>query len=157
MAKAFARSGCSRIAITDINKKLLDSTRDEILKINPQAQITSRDGDISDEDFVNSFVADIRKTYSRLDYAVNCAGVLGQNLRSHETKTETFDWITNVNYKGTWLSSRAALTQMLEQQPLPEHPKQRGAVVNIASQLGLVARPNAGELSILDGLVEALS
>lgn len=145
MAKAFARAGCSRIAITDINKKWLDDTRDAILAINPKAQITSSDGDISDEDFVNSFVADVRKTYSRLDYAVNCAGVLGQNLRSHETTTKTFDWITNVNYKGTWLSSRAALTHMLEQKPLPEHPKQRGAVVNIASQLGIVARPNAGE------------
>ncbi|KAK8041859.1 hypothetical protein PG993_006382 [Apiospora rasikravindrae] len=123
VAKAFARSGCSRIAITDINKKSLDSTRDAILQIHPKAQITSRDGDISDEVFVNSFVADIAKTFSRVDYAVNCAGILGENLRSHETKTSAFDLITK--------------------EPLPDHPKQRGAVVNIASQLGVVARPNA--------------
>ncbi|KAK8048364.1 Carbamoyl-phosphate synthetase- large subunit- ATP-binding protein [Apiospora phragmitis] len=128
VAKAFARSGCSRIAITDINKKSLDSTRDAILDINPKTQITSREGDISDEGFVNSFVADISKTFSRLDYA---------------TKTSAFDLITKVNYKGTWLSSRAALSQMLQQGPLSSHPKQRGAVVNIASQLGVVARPNA--------------
>ncbi|KAK8090271.1 hypothetical protein PG997_005232 [Apiospora hydei] len=145
VAKAFARSGCSRIAITDINKKSLDSTRDAILKINPKAQINSRDGDISDEDFVNSFVADISKTFSRVDYAVNCAGILGENLRSHETKASAFDLINKVNYKGTWLSSRAALSRMLQQEPLSEHPRQRGAVVNIASQLGVVARPNAGE------------
>lgn len=145
MAKAFARSGCSRIAITDINKKSLESTRDAILEINPRAQITSRDGDISDEGFVDSLVAGISKSFARLDYAVNCAGILGENLRSHETKTSAFDLITKVNYKGTWLSSRAALSQMLQQQPLSEHPRQRGAVVNIASQLGVVARPNAGK------------
>ncbi|KAK8114798.1 hypothetical protein PG999_006867 [Apiospora kogelbergensis] len=143
VAKAFARSGCSRIAITDINKKSLESTRDAILEINPRAQITSRDGDISDEGFVDSLVAGISKSFARLDYAVNCAGILGENLRSHETKTSAFDLITKVNYKGTWLSSRAALSQMLQQQPLSEHPRQRGAVVNIASQLGVVARPNA--------------
>lgn len=32
---------------------------------------------------------------------------------------------------------------MIKQQPLSEHPEQRGAVVNIASQLGIVARPTA--------------
>ena len=36
---------------------------------------------------------------------------------------------------------------MLKQQPLAEQPKQRGAIVNIASQLGLVARPGAGEFN----------
>ncbi|KAL9942250.1 hypothetical protein ACHAO5_008147 [Verticillium nonalfalfae] len=32
---------------------------------------------------------------------------------------------------------------MLEQEALAEHPRQRGAIVNIASQLGIVARPAA--------------
>jgi hypothetical protein len=36
----------------------------------------------------------------------------------------------------------------LRQEPLEEHPKQRGSIVNIASQLGVVARPGAGELVI---------
>lgn len=143
VAKGFARSGCSRIAITDINKKTLDSTRDAILEINPQAQVTSREGDISDESFVASFVGDISKTFSRLDYAVNCAGILTEALRSTETPVSIFDRVTNVNYRGTWLSSRAALDQMLKQKPLPDHPDQRGAIVNIASQLGIVARPSA--------------
>lgn len=34
---------------------------------------------------------------------------------------------------------------MLKQEPLKEQPKQRGAIVNIASQLGIVARPGAGQ------------
>ncbi|RYP55477.1 hypothetical protein DL769_010144 [Monosporascus sp. CRB-8-3] len=145
IAKGFARSGCPRIAITDINKKALDSTRDAILDINPKVQVTSRDGDVSDEKFVDSLARDISKSFSRLDYAVNCAGILGNDLRSTEMDVSAFDKINSVNYKGTWLSSRVAIAQMLRQQPLPGHPELRGAVVNIASQLGIVARPGAGE------------
>jgi NAD(P)-dependent dehydrogenase (short-subunit alcohol dehydrogenase family) len=88
-------------------------------------------------------VGDISQDFSRLDYAVNCAGILSESLRSTEMPVSMFDRITNINYRGSWLSSRAALSQMLRQQPLPEHPDLRGAVVNIASQLGIVARPGA--------------
>lgn len=145
VAKGFARSGCSRIAITDLNRKSLADTQDAILQISPKAQIVSQEGDISDEGFVNSFVRDVAKTFSRIDYSVSCAGILGESLRSHETPTAAFDLITNVNYKGTWLASRAVLSHMLKQAPHEEHPEQRGAIVNIASQLGVVARPAAGK------------
>ncbi|KAJ0104422.1 short-chain dehydrogenase reductase [Diaporthe amygdali] len=143
VARGFARSGCWRIAITDLNRKSLADTRDAILQIDPKAQIVSREGDIADEGFVNSFVRDVAKRFSRIDYAVSCAGILGQSLRSHETSTAAFDLITNVNYKGSWLASRAVLSHMLRQKPHEDHPGQRGAIVNIASQLGVVARPAA--------------
>lgn len=59
---------------------------------------------------------------------------------------EDFDRINSVNYRGCWLSSRAEIKQMLKQEPLPTHdgrPGNRGAIVNIASQLGIVGRPGA--------------
>lgn len=144
MAKAFAAAGCSRIAITDINKSSLEDTRRAISGLNPDATVHAIEGDISDQEFVTSFVQSVTTAFSRVDYSVQCAGILGAALRSHETPVEDFDRINNINYKGTWLTSRAALGQMIQQQPLPGHPKQRGAVVNIASQLGVVARPAAG-------------
>lgn len=145
VARAFAKSGCSKFAITDINRDSLVRTRDDIMSINPKAHITYRAGDVSDESFVNFLMAEVTKSFRRVDYAVNCAGILGNDLRSTETPVASFDAITNVNYKGTWLTSRAALGQMLSQEPLAEHPGQRGTVVNIASQLGIVARPGAGK------------
>lgn len=144
MAKAFAAAGCSRIAITDINKNTLIETRHAISQLNPNTTVHSVEGDISDPDFVTSFVQGVTGAFSRIDYSVQCAGILGAAQRSHETPIQDFDKITNINYRGTWLTSRAALGQMLGQEPLPGHPKQRGAVVNIASQLGIVARPAAG-------------
>lgn len=145
VARAFARSGCTRIAITDLNPETLMQTQVSILKISPQAQVLGVDGDISDESFVTKLAAQVAKKFSRLDYAVNCAGILGPSLRSHETPVDVFDRINKVNYRGSWLCSRAALGLMLKQEPLDEHPEQRGSIVNIASQLGIVARPSAGK------------
>lgn len=92
---------------------------------------------------------------NRIDYAVNCAGILGPPLRSHEVAPEQFDRINGVNYRGSWLVSRAVLGRMVAQEAVVRGPTwgggrgwgERGCVVNIASQLGIVARPEAGEFS----------
>lgn len=143
MARAFARAGCSRLAVTDINKDSLGETRSAILDINPEAQVLVIDGDISEELFVQLLVDAVVAKFERIDYTVQCAGVLGKHLRSHETPVQEFDRINNVNYRGSWLVSRQVLGHMVKQEPLSQHPKQRGAIVNIASQLGFVAKTGA--------------
>jgi NAD(P)-dependent dehydrogenase (short-subunit alcohol dehydrogenase family) len=143
VAKAFAAAGCTRIALTDYNEKTLQQTYDAVSTINPKAKIWSSVGDISDPNYVTSLVGGTIKAFSRIDYSVHCAGILGAAQRSHETSIEDFDRVNNVNYRGTWMVSRAALAQMIRQEALVEHPKQRGAIVNVASQLGIIARPGA--------------
>lgn len=102
-------------------------------------------GDIADEGFVDSFTDEVTSKFSRLDYAVNCAGVLGgKPVKAVEMTMDAFDRLNNINYRGSWLSSRAQLRNMLKQEPLSEQPGQRGSIVNIASQLGIVSRPGAG-------------
>lgn len=149
-AKAFAVAGCQSIAITDLNHASLEQTRQSILAASPQVQILMTAGDIADESFVESFMSEVVRKFGRLDYGVNCAGILGEGRRSTETTTDTFDHINGVNYRGCWMSSRAQIKQMLGQDPLPSHDPgrspQRGAVVNIASQLGIVGRPSARKL-----------
>ncbi|PWY90829.1 oxidoreductase [Aspergillus heteromorphus CBS 117.55] len=147
VAKSFASTGCERIAITDLNLNSLDQTRQAILASHPQARLVIKAGDISDESFVESFIDEVVASFGRVDYAVNCAGILGDALRSTETPTAIFDQINNVNYRGSWLCSRAELGQMVRQDPLASHDPtrapQRGAIVNVASQLGIVGRPSA--------------
>lgn len=102
----------------------------------------------------------IKKTvekWGRVDYAVNAAGVIGNNARSTSTTSSQFDLINSINYRGAWLCSRSELAQMLKQEPLPTHdgrPGDRGSIVNIASQLGIVGRPNARESSFLAEISE---
>ncbi|PYH48758.1 SDR family NAD(P)-dependent oxidoreductase [Aspergillus saccharolyticus JOP 1030-1] len=147
VAKGFALSGCDRIAITDLNPSSLNNTKEAIHAASPDVRLFVQAGDISDESFVDSFIGAVVSEFGRLDYAVNCAGVLGDALRSTETSTEVFDRINNINYRGSWLCSRAELKQMIKQDPLPSHgparEPQRGAIVNIASQLGIVGQPGA--------------
>lgn len=145
VAKGFARSGCSRIAITDINSDTLKQTKDAILCIDSSIKVFDRAGDVADEGFVDSFTDEVASKFSRLDYAVNCAGVLGgKPVKAVEMTMDAFDRLNNINYRGSWLSSRAQLRNMLRQEPLVEQPGQRGSIVNIASQLGIVSRPGAG-------------
>lgn len=100
------------------------------------------------DDQIESMVQAAVSKWGRVDYAVNAAGVIGNNDRSTNTSSQQFDLINGINYRGCWLSSRAELAQMLKQEPLPTHdgrPGNRGSIVNIASQLGVVSRPNARE------------
>lgn len=84
-------------------------------------------------------------------------GILSNNQKSHETSPADFDRINGVNYRGCWLTSRAEITQMLQQEPLATHdgrPGNRGSIVNFASQLGIVGRPAAGQFSSFAELTE---
>jgi NAD(P)-dependent dehydrogenase (short-subunit alcohol dehydrogenase family) len=145
VAKGFARSGCMRIAITDIKSDTLKQTKDAIRSIDASIEVFDQAGDIADEQFVDSFTDEVTSKFSRLDYAVNCAGVLGgKPVKAVDMTMEAFDRLNDINYRGSWLSSRAQLRNMLKQEPLSEQPRQRGSIVNIASQLGIVARPGAG-------------
>ena len=130
-----------------MNEESLEKTRDAISMAYPKVQLIAQPGDVADDQFGESFISKVAKAFGRVDYAVNCAGVLGVPMRSTETSLAEFDRLNNINYRGCWLSSRAQLKQMLAQDSLPNHdptrPAQRGAVVNIASQLGIVSRSNA--------------
>ncbi|RVX67180.1 hypothetical protein B0A52_08614 [Exophiala mesophila] len=146
-AFAFAAEGCTRIAITDLKAELLHQTTEKIKALNGSAEVLSVTGDVTDSKFVESFMKSVVEKFGRIDYAVNCAGILGKDQRSGEMDISSFDAINNVNYRGCWISSRAQLQVMVQQEPLPSNkpgrPGSRGAIVNIASQLGIVSRPNA--------------
>jgi NAD(P)-dependent dehydrogenase (short-subunit alcohol dehydrogenase family) len=143
IACAFARAGCARLVLTDIRRDPLDVVRREISEVNSQTEVLILEGDIGDEGFIKTLIGETQERFSRLDYVVNCAGVLGPDLRSADTTVDAFDLVQRVNVRGTWLCSRAAVGQMLKQDTLPAHGEMRGAIVNIASQLGIVARAGA--------------
>lgn len=96
---------------------------------------------------MDNFVDAAVESFSRIDYAVNCAGILDPSMtRSAETPVAAFERVNNVNYKGCWISARAEIRHMLKQGPLEDADarSERGAIVNVASQLGLVGRSASG-------------
>jgi len=147
-AISFAREGCLKIVLADCNATGLSKTKDLISSTAPNAQVLIQVTDVTKGEQLDQLLEVAVAHFGRVDYAVNGAGVLSNNQKSHETSPEEFDRINSINYRGCWLSSRAEIKQMLTQEPLKTHDGRkgnRGSVVNIASQLGIVGRPAARE------------
>lgn len=154
IAHALIRAGCTKLILTDVNYTTLQSTSLSLKALVDDApnsaSVLTVPGDISDPAFVDRLFGQIRSIFGRLDYAVNCAGIIGDNKPSTESNLEAFDRVNGVNYRGLWICSRKELEMMKGQQVRERDGyggvrRQRGAIVNIASQLGIVGRPNARE------------
>jgi NAD(P)-dependent dehydrogenase (short-subunit alcohol dehydrogenase family) len=85
--------------------------------------------DVRDPDAVAAAVAEVARAHGGIDVLVNAAGIeLVADLAS--TSVDDWDRVQQVNVRGSFLTIRAAL---------PWLESSRGSVVNVASQLALVA------------------
>jgi 2-deoxy-D-gluconate 3-dehydrogenase len=75
------------------------------------------------------------RRYGDLDSIVTCAGV-EKHGPAHEFEEADFDWIMDVNLKGTWLSARSAVRAMIK-------AGHGGTVVMIGSINSIVGNPGA--------------
>ena len=89
-------------------------------------------------DDVQDLVAHVVSRHNRLDVIVNNAAI-GDGGRLTETSEAIWDRTMAVNLKGVFFGCKAAVQQMLKQEP---HGEVRGRIVNISSQHGMIASPN---------------
>jgi NAD(P)-dependent dehydrogenase (short-subunit alcohol dehydrogenase family) len=89
--------------------------------------------DVAIENDVRSLVEKTVDRYGRLDYAVNNAGIGEKMTPLVEQTSEKFDQIMNTNVRGTWLSMKYEIPEMIK--------NGGGAIVNISSGAGLVGYP----------------
>jgi NAD(P)-dependent dehydrogenase (short-subunit alcohol dehydrogenase family) len=89
--------------------------------------------DVLDAVAVGAAVAAVVTAAGRLDGVVHAAGVAGGGP-VHVLSDEEWDRVVGVNLKGTFVVSRAALAQMLQQDRIDG---ERGAIVNLASIEGI--------------------
>ncbi|WP_333064426.1 MULTISPECIES: SDR family NAD(P)-dependent oxidoreductase [unclassified Microcoleus] len=90
--------------------------------------------DVTKEADVKAIVDKTVDVFGRLDIAFNNAGMGGENSSLIEQTEAEYDRTMNVNVKGVWLSMKYEIAQMLKQGS--------GAIVNMASAVGVVALPN---------------
>jgi NAD(P)-dependent dehydrogenase (short-subunit alcohol dehydrogenase family) len=88
--------------------------------------------DVAHLDQIFRAVEDTVARFRRLDILVNNAGIAPGNL-AENVREEDFDLTLAVNLKGTFFASQAAGRVMIRQQ--------RGRIINLSSQAGLVALP----------------
>ena len=85
--------------------------------------------DVTSEDDWAAAVKKVTDRYGKLDILVNNAGVSARGT-IEETSVEDWDRVMEINAKGVFLGTRAAIPEMRK--------AGGGSIVNISSQLGLV-------------------
>jgi len=102
--------------------------------------------DVSDEAAVDGAFGEIRARYGRLDILVNSAGIAGRNP-VHETSVTDWMRILDVNVKGSFLCSKAALPLM-----------GRGAsIIQLSSVTGITGVRSRAAYSSAKGALVALT
>ena len=129
-ARLFADEGATA-AIAELNAEGAARVAGEIREAGGSAMVTSVD--VTDNDSCAAAVDAVVDEFGRVDVLVNSAGV-GARRASDMTYEERWQFVIDVNLKGTVLMARHAVDQMKEQGS--------GAVVNIASIRGLIGYPD---------------
>ena len=131
LAQAFAQAGAN-VAICATNRATLDAAAQTLTPFGGKVftQVVNVASAEECENFVNSTV----KEFGSLDVLVNNAGITKDNLTVRMSE-EDWDAVLNVNLKGTFLMSKAALKVMFK--------KRSGNIVNISSVVGEMG--NAGQ------------
>lgn len=148
--EAFARAGYSVVflcrARTDAAEALTAQLRAE------GCDVAWRQCDVADGEAVRRTFADILRTYHRVDVLVNNAAIALIRLFT-DTDEAAWDRVFDVNVKGVYHCTQAALPSMLD--------RQCGAIVNVSSMWGEVgasceAAYSASKAAVI-GLTKALA
>ena len=152
MALAFAAGG-AHVVIGDVRREPREGGEPTDELISDRA--TFVETDVSRSADADGLIAAATRIDGRLDAIVNNAVLAGpHNKGILETSDEDWDMMMGVGLRGVFLCCRAALRQMLTQEPVAEA---RGRILNISSQVGLIGVPGCSAYCTLKGGVIALT
>ncbi len=130
-AQLFASEG-ARIVVADLSDENAAQAVEKIAEAGGEA--TSVSGDVSVNQDAERMVVRAVESYGRIDVVVNSVGVNSRNAAPPgASDEEVWDRIIDVNLKGTYLISYHAVPEMKK--------TGGGAIVNVASIMGLVGYP----------------
>jgi len=130
IAQALSAAGAA-LVLSDIAADVHD-TASEISDSGGRA--VSIVGNVTQMADCEAMVAKALKSFGRLDILINNAGITKDNLVARMSE-EDWDAVVNINLKGTFLCTKAAIKPMMKQRS--------GKIINIASVIGLMG--NAGQ------------
>ncbi|MED5415725.1 MAG: SDR family NAD(P)-dependent oxidoreductase [Candidatus Latescibacterota bacterium] len=96
--------------------------------------------DISQEEEVDRAFAQVIDEFGGLDILVNNAGIVGMDTPVHDLQVADWDRVLDINLKGTYLCSRAAVRHMI--------PEKSGVIVSMASISGKEGNANMAPYSV---------
>lgn len=131
---AMARS----LAAYGVNLALIDKDAERLVNPGEKSRAVNYAIDITREEEVRQTVESIGKEFGRIDILINSAGITGlTNIKSHETTTDNVRQVFDVNFMGSYFTSKYVLPWMLK--------SNYGRILHIASIAG--KEGNAGMLA----------
>ncbi|MFL2746280.1 MAG: SDR family NAD(P)-dependent oxidoreductase [Dehalococcoidia bacterium] len=129
MGREVARKLVKLGANVVINDVSLDDAIASIEDISPpeNQEMLAIAGDITKKNDVDNLILKTSEKFGGIDILVNNAGVL-RPTKVIDIEEEEWDWVVNVNLKGTYLCSRAVLPSMIS--------RGWGRIVNFSSTAG---------------------
>jgi NAD(P)-dependent dehydrogenase (short-subunit alcohol dehydrogenase family) len=129
-AQALAKEG-AQVVIAGRRTSLGEELTAELRALGHEAMFVSLD--VRDPQSIARMVERTVRHYGRLDIAVNNAGIGGARQSVADYPIDVWDEVMTVNLKGVWLCMKYQIPQLLR--------SGGGAIVNVSSDMGLVAAP----------------
>jgi len=124
VSRSYGEAGAS-VAICDVNMQGAEETKKSIEKMGRTAKVYNCD--VSKVPVIVDTVAQIIKDFGKIDVLINGAGVLFRS-KSEEYPEDKWDFVVNVQSKGTFFMCREVGRHMLER-------GEGGKIINTSSML----------------------
>lgn len=131
----------ARLAIVDLDQKLLEESRARLTK--NAKEVIALHCDVSKESDVEACVEQVVRKLGRIDMLVNNAGITGITKPITEVSESEWDQVMNIDLKGVFLFSKAVVGHMIRQGS--------GSILSMASIAGKEGNANLVPYSTAKG------
>jgi 3-oxoacyl-[acyl-carrier protein] reductase len=130
----------ARLSKEGVKLALLDQNSGKLQQLAKQLSTETKTFqlDVTNESLVQQTIDTVQQHFGTIDILINSAGITGQtNIQSHSTDTEDIRKVFEINYYGSYFTSKYVLPHMLHQN--------YGRILHIASIAG--KEGNAGMIA----------
>jgi glucose 1-dehydrogenase len=157
IAMEFAKSGYSVVLNARTEEELKQSADDISKSIKDSNRVISIPGDISQEHVCVSLIESAVKQFGRIDVMVNNAGISGESKKIHELTEKDWDEVIDVNLKGTFLCTREAVRNMINNKSNGQGRTDNYSIINISSVHEQTPHPQSAQYAASKGGMELLT
>lgn len=144
-AKAYAEAG-AKIVFNDIKQELVDRGLEEYKKLG--IEVYGAVCDVTNEEQVQKFVADVKEKVGTIDILVNNAGII-KRIPMHEMSAADWNAVINVDLTGPFLCAKAVIPDMME--------KKSGKIINACSMMSEFGRETVSAYAAAKGGLKMLT
>lgn len=144
-ALAYAEAG-AKIVFNDINEDLVNRGLEEYKKAG--VEVYGAVCDVTNEEQVNKFVADVKEKVGSIDILVNNAGII-KRIPMTEMTVDQWNQVINVDLTGPFICSKAVLPDMIA--------KGSGKIINACSMMSELGRETVSAYAAAKGGLKMLT